>query len=67
MSPRPATTRWLGNEHRQGEIGYVFHPDHQGKGYATEAAPRCSSWVSRRSGSIGSRRTATLGTARPRG
>ena len=25
-------------EHRQGEIGYVFHPDHQGKGYATEAA-----------------------------
>jgi RimJ/RimL family protein N-acetyltransferase len=24
-------------EHRQGEIGYVFHPDHQGRGYATEA------------------------------
>lgn len=23
---------------RQGEIGYVFHPDHHGKGYATEAA-----------------------------
>ena len=22
---------------RQGEIGYVFHPDHAGKGYATEA------------------------------
>ncbi len=29
---------WLGNDHRQGEIGYVVHPDHQGKGYATEAA-----------------------------
>jgi RimJ/RimL family protein N-acetyltransferase len=24
-------------EHRQGEIGFIFHPDHQGKGYATEA------------------------------
>lgn len=24
-------------EHRQGEIGYVFHPEHQGKDYATEA------------------------------
>jgi RimJ/RimL family protein N-acetyltransferase len=25
-------------EHRGGEIGYVFHPAHQGNGYATEAA-----------------------------
>jgi RimJ/RimL family protein N-acetyltransferase len=25
-------------EHRQGEIGYVFHPDHGGRGYTTEAA-----------------------------
>ena len=25
-------------EHRQGEIGYVLHPDHHGKGYATEGA-----------------------------
>jgi RimJ/RimL family protein N-acetyltransferase len=24
--------------HRQGEIGFVLHPDHQGKGYASEAA-----------------------------
>jgi RimJ/RimL family protein N-acetyltransferase len=24
--------------HKQGEIGFVFHPDHQGRGYATEAA-----------------------------
>ncbi len=25
-------------EHLQGEIGYIVHPDHQGHGYATEAA-----------------------------
>ncbi len=25
-------------EHRTGEVGYVFHPDCGGKGYATEAA-----------------------------
>lgn len=29
---------WLENEHRQGEIGFVLHPDHHGKGYTTEAA-----------------------------
>ena len=26
------------HEFRQGELGYVLHPDHQGRGYATEAA-----------------------------
>jgi RimJ/RimL family protein N-acetyltransferase len=26
--------------HRQGEIGFVVHPDHQGRGYATEASRR---------------------------
>jgi RimJ/RimL family protein N-acetyltransferase len=25
-------------EHRAGEIGYVFHPEHAGNGYATEAS-----------------------------
>ena len=25
-------------EHRQGEIGYILHPDYHGHGYATEAA-----------------------------
>jgi RimJ/RimL family protein N-acetyltransferase len=29
---------WLSSEHRQGEIGFVFHPDHHGKGLAAEAA-----------------------------
>lgn len=27
----------VSEEHRQGEIGYIVHPDHQGHGYATEA------------------------------
>ena len=25
-------------EHRQAEIGFMFHPDHHGRGYATEAS-----------------------------
>ena len=29
---------WTSREHRQGEIGYIFHPDHGGRGYATEAS-----------------------------
>jgi len=29
---------WHSAEHRSGEIGYAFHPDVHGKGYATEAA-----------------------------
>jgi RimJ/RimL family protein N-acetyltransferase len=29
---------WLSREHRQGEVGFVFHPDAGGKGLATEAA-----------------------------
>lgn len=28
---------WQSAEHQQGEIGYVFHPDYGGQGYATEA------------------------------
>jgi RimJ/RimL family protein N-acetyltransferase len=27
----------VSREHAQGEIGFVIHPDHQGRGYATEA------------------------------
>src|SRR5262249_50762790 len=29
---------WVSRRHRQGEIGFVFNPDHQGTGLATEAA-----------------------------
>ncbi|MEZ0493426.1 GNAT family N-acetyltransferase [Kineococcus sp. TBRC 1896] len=29
---------WTSREHRQGEIGFITHPDHAGRGYATEAA-----------------------------
>lgn len=28
---------WIEDEHRQAEIGYIIHPDHAGRGYATEA------------------------------
>jgi RimJ/RimL family protein N-acetyltransferase len=28
---------WRSREHATGEIGYVFHPDHSGQGFATEA------------------------------
>ncbi len=27
----------VSERHRQGEVGFVFHPDHHGRGYATEA------------------------------
>jgi RimJ/RimL family protein N-acetyltransferase len=29
---------WVSAEHQQGELGFVFHPDVQGQGYAGEAA-----------------------------
>jgi RimJ/RimL family protein N-acetyltransferase len=28
---------WRDDPHRQGYVGFVVHPDHQGKGFATEA------------------------------
>lgn len=28
---------WQPDPYRQGELGYIVHPDHQGRGYATEA------------------------------
>lgn len=32
------TLAWRSREHQQGEIGFVFHPDHHGRGLAREAA-----------------------------
>ena len=32
------TLIWLSREHRQGEVGFVVHPDHHGRGLAHEAA-----------------------------
>jgi RimJ/RimL family protein N-acetyltransferase len=29
---------WVSAEHRQAEIRFIFHPDHHGHGFATEAA-----------------------------
>jgi len=29
---------WASEEHGQGEIGFIVHPAHRGRGYATEAA-----------------------------
>jgi RimJ/RimL family protein N-acetyltransferase len=29
---------WVSRDHALGEIGYIVHPDHGGRGYATEAA-----------------------------
>ncbi|WP_043622985.1 GNAT family N-acetyltransferase [Nonomuraea candida] len=29
---------WTSREHRQGELGYILHPDHHGHGYAPEAS-----------------------------
>ena len=32
------TLQWVSREHGVGEIGFIVHPDHLGRGYATEAA-----------------------------
>jgi RimJ/RimL family protein N-acetyltransferase len=29
---------WASERHRQGELGFIVHPAHKGRGYATEAA-----------------------------
>ncbi len=32
------TLAWADGPHRQGEVGFIVHPNHQGRGYATEGA-----------------------------
>ena len=34
------TLWWKADDHAQGEIGFVLHPDHQGRGYAAEGSRR---------------------------
>ena len=36
--------RWVSKEHRFAEIGFMFHPDHHGRGYATESAQPLIDW-----------------------
>ena len=36
---------WVSVQHRTGEIGFVFDPAHQGRGYATEAAHALVDWA----------------------
>jgi RimJ/RimL family protein N-acetyltransferase len=36
---------WLSEEHKTAEIGFMFDPRHQGKGYATEAARAMLGWA----------------------
>jgi RimJ/RimL family protein N-acetyltransferase len=35
---RPFSLRLASREHRQGEMGFLIHPDHHGHGYATEGS-----------------------------
>jgi RimJ/RimL family protein N-acetyltransferase len=36
---------WASEQHRSGELGFIVHPRHQGKGYATEAARPLLDWA----------------------
>jgi len=37
--------RWVSEEYRTGEIGFMFDPRYQGQGYATEAARAIVDWA----------------------
>ena len=36
---------WVSAEHKTAELGFISAPDHQGKGYATEASRPIVDWV----------------------
>jgi RimJ/RimL family protein N-acetyltransferase len=36
---------WVSEEHRTAEVGFLFDPEHQGRGYATEAARALVGWA----------------------
>lgn len=36
---------WADEQHRSGELGFIVHPAHQGKGYATEASRPLLDWA----------------------
>jgi RimJ/RimL family protein N-acetyltransferase len=35
---------WRSVDHRTGEVGFILHPSHHGRGYATEAARALIDW-----------------------
>ena len=55
---------WRDAPSRQAEIGYIFHPDFHGQGYASEAAQALLRWASRAPGCTASTPAATRATAR---
>jgi RimJ/RimL family protein N-acetyltransferase len=36
---------WASDQHHSGELGFIVHPAHQGRGYATEAARPLLDWA----------------------
>jgi RimJ/RimL family protein N-acetyltransferase len=59
--------QWLSRRHRQGEIGFVFHPGYQSRGLATEAAEVVLGLGFDGLGCTGSSGAATPSTSRRRG
>jgi RimJ/RimL family protein N-acetyltransferase len=35
---------WVSDQHKTGEVGFIFNPAYQGRGYATEAARAVLAW-----------------------
>jgi len=53
---------WASDQHHSGELGFIIHPGHQGKGYATEASRPLLDWAF---GDLGLHRVIGRTEARP--
>jgi RimJ/RimL family protein N-acetyltransferase len=58
--------RWLSRRHRQGEIGFVFHPGYQARGWPPRRPRWCWGWGSTGWDCTGSSAAATPSTSRRR-